>query len=346
MTGAYAQNFHEGSRSEILADYLFSSWGTVTPVRRQDDYGIDLYCTLSDRIGQRAVVRDYFVVQVKSGTDPWVFDDEDSVKWLVDYPTPLFLACVDKKNGILRVYHVTPRFYVRAMGSLPNRLVLTPEDIVEGASTDWTNGEEFSLSAPIIQVSCSDLTSDEKMNTLKEVFKSWVQIDRENCDLVRYGLLRFRMPYSYRVNEGPGGGVTEIGLAVPESKFLSRGILTLAESAECIGGQLGRRGDLPGSLRAALLVDHLTRIYTQVFGDIPRWQGQRVPADLAMIVVQGLNKVSEDKSSYLYRGLDEVQKALENYPLVQRFLASRAETKESGSVVPQLAASNSKSDSE
>src|SRR5689334_15426081 len=116
MIGAYAANPHEGSRSEILADYLFSSWGTVTPVRRQDDYGIDLYCTLSDRIGQRAVVSDYFVIQVKSGTDPWIFDHTESVKWLVEYPTPLFLACVDKKNGILRVYHVTPRFYVWAMG--------------------------------------------------------------------------------------------------------------------------------------------------------------------------------------------------------------------------------------
>lgn len=42
MTGAIAANPHEGSRSEILADYLFASWGTVTPVRRQDD--VDLYC--------------------------------------------------------------------------------------------------------------------------------------------------------------------------------------------------------------------------------------------------------------------------------------------------------------
>ncbi len=332
MTGAYAPNPHEGSRSEILADYLFSSWGTVTPVRRQDDYGIDLYCTLSDRIGQQAVVCDYFVVQVKSGTDPWVFEHEESVRWLVEYPTPLFLACVDKKNGILRVYHVTPRFYVRAMGKLPNRLVLTPEDTVEGTSVEWKNREEFSLSAPIIQVSCSDLISDEKMKLLKEVFKCWVQIDRENCDLVRYGLLRFRMPHSYRVNEAPGGGVIEIGLAVPESDFLNRGILTLAESAECIGGQLGRLGDLSGSLRAALLVDHLTRKYPQVFANLPRWRHERVPADLAMIVVNGLNKVveGEERSSYLYRGLDEVQKALESYPLVQRFLANKVDAQESG----------------
>lgn len=69
-TGVVAANPHEGSRSEILADYLFSGWGTVTPVRRQDDFGVDLYCTLTDRIGKRAVVTDYFTVQVKSTNDP------------------------------------------------------------------------------------------------------------------------------------------------------------------------------------------------------------------------------------------------------------------------------------
>ncbi len=37
-TGAVAANFYEGSRSEILADYMFSMWGTVSPVRRQSDY--------------------------------------------------------------------------------------------------------------------------------------------------------------------------------------------------------------------------------------------------------------------------------------------------------------------
>lgn len=58
MPGTISQNFHIGSRSEILADYLFSSWGTVTPVRRQDDHGIDLYCTLTQTIGHSAVVTD------------------------------------------------------------------------------------------------------------------------------------------------------------------------------------------------------------------------------------------------------------------------------------------------
>jgi hypothetical protein len=98
-TGAVAANFHEGSRSEIIADYLFAAWGTVTPVRRQDDHGLDLYCTLTDRIGQRAIVTDYYAVQIKSTLDPLKFETPESVKWFVENPNPLFLACIDKKAG-------------------------------------------------------------------------------------------------------------------------------------------------------------------------------------------------------------------------------------------------------
>src|SRR5215472_8586752 len=76
VTGATAAGFHEGSRSEILADYLFSAWGTVTPARRQSDYGLDLYCTLTERVGQRGRVKEYYSVQVKSGDDAvWPFND-------------------------------------------------------------------------------------------------------------------------------------------------------------------------------------------------------------------------------------------------------------------------------
>jgi hypothetical protein len=321
MIGAYARNPHEGRRSEILSDYLFSGWGTVTPVH--DDYGIDLYCTLSDSIGQRAVVRDYYVVQVKSGTDPWIFDHRESVKWLVEYPTPLFLACVDKKAGILRVYHVTPRFFVWAMGESRSRLVLTPETTAEGRFVEWKDGTEFSLSAPIIQVNLADLLDEPKLAKLKEVFASWVRVDRENCDLVRYGLLRFRMPYEYRVNDGPGNSIGEIGLASPpRPEVIYRGILTAAESAECIGGQLERFGDRSGAIRAALFVDYLRTKYSGAFTDSPRWTDVRLPGDLGRIV-RLLNEESEgqSESDYRYRGLDELQRSFEDIPLAKRILS-------------------------
>src|SRR6266436_1539063 len=125
MVGAIAHNFHEGSRSEILADYLFSSWGPVTPVRRQDDFGLD---PLTERVGKQSWVKEYFTVQVKSTEAPWKFNTPESVKWLIEYPMPLFLCTASKEYQRVRVYHVFPRFLVwaRGAGTLPDRLELSP----------------------------------------------------------------------------------------------------------------------------------------------------------------------------------------------------------------------------
>jgi hypothetical protein len=322
MPGSYAANLKEGSRSEILADYLFSQWGAVTPVRRQDDVGVDLYCTLCDRVGAEAVVREYFVVQVKSGTGPWVFKNKDSVKWLIQYPIPLFLACVDKKRASVSVYHVMPRFLVWALGYLPNRLVLRPKKTVKGKFVKWENGTDFSLSAPIIRATCTDLANGRVMKTLASVFQRWVGFDRENCDLLRQGLLRFRMPSAYSVNEIPNTGIGEMGLALPEPQFIERGILKLAESAECIGGQLFRRGDRAGTLRAALLVDHLRKSYGHILTKHPRWTGT-IPGDLGMLVCPAINEAAGygDNPPSMYRGLSDIGKMLESNPVVERFLA-------------------------
>jgi hypothetical protein len=64
MAGSIAPNLHEGSRSEYLAQYVFSSFGTAIPV--QEDSGLDIYCTLLKQQGKRAWPRAYYSVQVKS----------------------------------------------------------------------------------------------------------------------------------------------------------------------------------------------------------------------------------------------------------------------------------------
>jgi hypothetical protein len=240
----------------------------------------------------------------------------------------LAFAVVDKKQQLVRVYHVMPRFCVWALGVLPNYLELTPEDIEDGSFVEWTNGTAFSLSAPIIRASLADLMDDEKVQTLGKVLESWVRFDRENCDLVRFGLARFRMPTPYRVNDLPGssGGIGELGLTQPpEPAFLNRGIASLAEGAECIGGQLDRLGDRSGALRAALLVRYLLQKYSDVFGNIRRWQGNSIPGDLGTRVCQRLNSIAAEmgvgRTGYNL-GIDEVAKALDNDPLVKQFVGT------------------------
>jgi len=331
MPGSYAPNPHGGSRSEILADYLFSQWGTVNPVRWQDDYGVDLHCTLSETIGLRAFVRAYYTVQVKSNLDPWDFKDRESVQWLVEHPTPLFLAAVDKENGIVRVYHVTSRFYVQALGKLPSQLKLTPEDAIEGKFVEWTGGTAYSLSAPIIQVKLTDFIKPGKMLAIRKVFEQWVDFDRENCELVRFGLPRFRMPAKYRVNQVPTAGVGELGITPESAEFLERGIRWLAEGAECIGGELYRLDDPIGALQAALLVRHLQKRYSANLKKILRWRGDTMPGNLGLMVIPRLTAFALQmgfKPQYAYLGLDTVMEAIRNHRLVKAFTGENGGVKE------------------
>ena len=323
MVGAVARNPHSGSRSEILADYLFSGWGTVTPTRRQDDYGVDLHCTLTKAVGQRAVVTDYYSVQVKSNDDPWVFETADEIKWLLEYPTPLFLACVDKGGGVLSVYHTMPRF-LAGFWPAPPRLELTPTALDEGECTQWKDGQDFSLSAPILRVSLADLLDETKLLALRAVLQHWVTVDTFNCDLRRMGLLRFRMPDRYKVNEVPvSAGIAEQGMTLPTPEQLTRAVRTLFEAADCVGDQLRRRGDRGGALRAALLTRYLRQSRPADFETDPRWHPD-ASSSLELGISYDLNDVLNSGSTprYLYEGLDQVSSLLNAMDLVARYLSS------------------------
>jgi Domain of unknown function (DUF4365) len=320
MTGATAASFHEGSRSEILADYLFSAWGTVTPARRQSDYGLDLYCTLTERVGQRARVREYFSVQVKSGNRAlWTFNDTASVRWLVEHPLPLFLSTVNKKEGIVRVYHTIPRFQIWALGSLPSRVELTPGDGYKGEFDPCAGLPICSLSAPILQVGLAELTDEVRMKKLRDVFAYWVGLDRDNCELVRAGLLRFRRPSSYETNKAPFTD-SQLDLSYVDDQILKRGLFRLAEGIDCIGGQLAHpyRGNYAFGLEAALLLDRIQKEFPGAFKGHHFWQ-TRVPGSLNQYVITRLRRAMGG-TGYHYSGLDAVEAALANVSLVQKYL--------------------------
>ena len=138
QTGSYAPNAREGARSEYLAHYVFSRFGTSLPVLRQEDHGLDLHCTLSERKGRRAWPVAYYSVQVKSTNRPVVYSSRESVEWLVGYPSALLLCVVDKKKAQIRVFQTMARFGAAVNIQLPERLRLvlsTPAG--EGHTMGW-----------------------------------------------------------------------------------------------------------------------------------------------------------------------------------------------------------------
>ena len=321
MVGAVARNFHSGSRSEVLADFLLSGWGTVTPVRRQDDFGVDLFCTLTAAVGQRSVVTEYYSVQVKSDSDPWLFKSPDEIKWLFEYPTPLFLACVDKTNTILSIYQTMPRF-LAGFWDPPSRLELIPSTEDSGRNAEWRNAECFSLSAPILRVSLGDFADGARLAGLQKVFRAWVQLDTLNCDLRRVGLLRFRMPYEYFVNEMPDTtGFTEQGRSIPTEPQLANAVKTLVEVVDCVGDQLRGTGDRAGALYAALLLRYLRTSRAAQFAANPRWRLD-TSSPLEMSVSNSLNDAVNTgvSPSYVFEAFDKLVKLIDALPLVSKYL--------------------------
>jgi hypothetical protein len=329
MAGSVARNPHTGSRSEILADYLFSGWGTVTPVRRQDDYGIDLQCTLTEPVGKRAVVTDYYSVQVKSGHRPWVFKSADDIKWLCEYPTPLFLACVDKAGGRLAIYHTIARFFA-GMWPLPSRLKLTPTSLDDGESVGWTNGTDFSLSAPILRVSLRDFLDERNLDGLRGVLKYWVALDTFNCDLRRIGLLRFRMPHRYRVNEIPAlGGFVEQGMTLPTDSQLARAVSMMVEAVDCVGDQLRVRGDRISALYAAMFLRHLKATRASDLTADPRWNLSR-ESPFEFTLSRELDAALEpgENPSYVFEKIDKLVNVFKSAEAISAYLNPRSNDKD------------------
>jgi hypothetical protein len=212
--GSIPPNLHEGSRSEYLAQYVFSSFGTAVPVPHQEDTGLDIYCRLLEREGRRAWPRAYYAVQVKSNMEPWIFDSEESVRWIIEHPLPIFLCVVLKAEARILVYQTTPRFAAWILPLHKNRLELIPgtEKRARPIETSWEEGSSFELKAPILNFTIQRALDDSFRAQLATVLKFWINNDLENIFRIKCGNHHFQVPYEYETNTAGGiGGTTEYG---------------------------------------------------------------------------------------------------------------------------------------
>jgi hypothetical protein len=192
--GSLATNPHEGSRSEYLAQYVFSSFGTAIPVPHQEDTGLDIYCTLVERIGRRSWPLAYYSVQVKSTMEPWVFGSPESVRWIVQHPLPIFLCIVLKREAKILVYHTAPRFAAWILPFHKERLELIPglETRAQTINTSWEIGSSFELKAPILNFTIQQALDDTFRAQLAAVLKFWIEIDMENIFRIKCGNHNFQ----------------------------------------------------------------------------------------------------------------------------------------------------------
>jgi hypothetical protein len=265
MAGSIAANLHEGSRSEYLAQFVFSSFGTAIPVPHQEDSGLDIYCTLLERDGQRAWPRAYYSVQVKSTMAPWVFGSPESVRWLIEHPLPIFLCIVQKPEARILVYHTTPRFAVWALPTHPNQLELIPGTETKADTVDWVTGDTFNLKAPILNFTIQEVLDRDFCAHVAEVLKFWIDYDVENLFRIKSGIHFFRVPADYETNTtkytgwaGQGGPFREESLLLAQSR--------LKELIGLIAKHYYYKKDMVNAAIYAMVLRHLSPVaYSEPF---------------------------------------------------------------------------------
>jgi hypothetical protein len=268
--GSIAPNLHEGSRSEYLAQYVFSSFGTAVPVPHQEDTGLDIYCTLLEREGRRAWPRAYYAVQVKSNMEPWIFDSEESVRWIIEHPLPIFLCVVRKPEARIFVYQTTPRFAAWILPLHKTRLELVPgtETRAQSIVTSWEEGGSFELKAPILNFTIEDALDDSFRARIATVLKFWIDNDQENIFRVKCGNPHFQAPYEYETNTAGGiGGTGDFGGPFSDQSA-QRAEAVLKELLSHITTHYYKNKELVSAAIYATALRRLSPVYKQ--GDVTR----------------------------------------------------------------------------
>ena len=241
---------------------MFTALGAyASPVGGNDTW----QCTLTEHVGQRVWPHD-FTVLLRADVQPWVFTGEQSLRWLIDYPRPLFLGILDEENSRLRLYQTLPRFGRRVPGRFPDPLVLVPDYHVEGECR-WNAGNRVDLGAPVIDFTLPETHRRRFVAHIQLVLQEWLSWEQENLRRMANGTKYFVMPGCYRTNsnqfprhedeEGKGAGGVRCRPPVASKEDLDAAIRLLKPGLDWVTYQLEAHGKLTEAVRGMLLLRSL-----------------------------------------------------------------------------------------
>ncbi len=203
MSGILLRNFHEGNRSEYLANYLLSGIGISTPVPRQDDTGFDFYCQLADQEKGALTFGYPYVIQIKSDDKSIIHGNSDvdkwkseQLEWIYRLKLPLLFGIVDKQKMEMKIFNCSPVRFIFLEN--PNASIIEfkhrseeteneigrPEKIKIDGWPENVKGDGFryivDLGNPIITLKNEDVYNEEVIIRKKAILRNVIAMEQLN----------------------------------------------------------------------------------------------------------------------------------------------------------------------
>lgn len=212
--------YHEGDRSEYLAQFALSTISYCVPVLRQVDYFFcDFLCVLF-REGKKQNTFEStgrsLGIQIKSNNDQ-IEIKKERVEEFHGFTVPLFVGKIDKQAGVFSVYATTLRL-LAALSYPDKKLILDPK----GQSPEINVCDDaigLKLGLPIVEVDITVLDDSDKKkrreerNRLFSILDSWTILEMANLAWKLNKIPWIQMPKKIRTNELPKFDDFEIHIA-------------------------------------------------------------------------------------------------------------------------------------
>lgn len=248
--------FRKGDRAEYLANYFLSHIGFISSFDRQEDFGIDFYCTVTDIIDNDLIPSSPFLIQVKSSKEPFIYGRiknnkwyKEDIDWLFKLELPLFIGLISVKELTFNIYNTSSLWFIEREYKNASQIKIATRfdyhNISVGKPTseelpNWKYGGDgkiytVDLGNPIVSIHYNDLLDREKISTFKSSIKKIVKFEQSNIILKKQRIPYFQWVYQNIPNDqNPIAGViyydNEPEIANPEViiESISQQIISLA----------------------------------------------------------------------------------------------------------------------
>ncbi len=210
MPGGRLRPFRLGDRAELLVEQLLAAFAFTTAVPRQEDFGIDFFCSFTHQEGQFLKAGPFFAVQAKSSTAPIEYNETHELEWIKNQENPLLICVADRQSLSMDVYSTWNILCGVLNGwrgqRAASRMVLRPgaEHNVWPWVVDNEDGsQEICLGKPIARVTDAEIFDDARLEPIARAIEAWVVLDRLNIVNRHANIHWVLAPVAYETNESP-----------------------------------------------------------------------------------------------------------------------------------------------